>query len=96
MPGGQIESIELTETMSVIRTLPKGQRSAVLLVAALGYTCQEAADHCATRIGTIKSRLNRGRATLRRKAEIDTGSQWNEWNGCLSGPLSAIATDRGI
>jgi DNA-directed RNA polymerase specialized sigma24 family protein len=40
VPGGQLESIELTETMSVIRTLPKGQRSAVLLVAALGYTCQ--------------------------------------------------------
>ncbi|MEY3081551.1 MAG: polymerase sigma factor [Pseudomonadota bacterium] len=81
VPGGQLESIELTETMSVIRTLPKGQRSAVLLVAALGYTCQEAADHCATKVGTIKSRLNRGRATLRRKAELDAGPQWNGWNG---------------
>jgi RNA polymerase sigma-70 factor (ECF subfamily) len=96
VPGGQFESIELTETMSVIRTLPKGQRSAVLLVAALGFTCQEAADRCATKVGTIKSRLNRGRATLRRKAELDAGPQWNEWNGCLPGPLSNIATDRGI
>jgi RNA polymerase sigma-70 factor, ECF subfamily len=96
VPGGQLENIELTETMSVIRTLPKGQRSAVLLVVALGYTCQEAADHCATKIGTIKSRLNRGRATLRRRAEVDTGQKWNGRNKCLSGPLSTIATDRGI
>jgi RNA polymerase sigma-70 factor (ECF subfamily) len=81
VPGGQLETIELTETMSVIRTLPKGQRSAVLLVAALGYTCQEAADHCATKVGTIKSRLNRGRATLRHKAELDAIPRWNEWNG---------------
>lgn len=96
VPAGQLENIELTETMSVIRTLPKGQRSAVLLVAALGYTCQEAADHCATKVGTIKSRLNRGRATLRQRADLDPAQQWNGWNGCLPGPLSTIATDRDI
>ncbi len=96
VPGGQLEYIELTETMSAIRSLPKGQRSAVLLVAALGYSCQEAADQCATKVGTIKSRLNRGRATLRRKADLGTVPQWNGWNGCLPGPLSTIATDRDI
>lgn len=96
VPGGQLEYIELTETMSVIRTLPKGQRSAVLLVAALGYTCQEAADQCATKVGTIKSRLNRGRATLRRKADLDSVPQWNGWNGCLPAPLPTIATDRDV
>lgn len=62
----QIHSLDLKETMSAIQFLPDGQQSAVLLVAVLGYTCQEAADRCKTKAGAIKSRLNRGRAELRR------------------------------
>lgn len=80
VPESQLQCIELAETMSVIQSLPKGQRSAVLLVAALGYTCQEAADRCATKVGTIKSRLNRGRATLKHKAECGSARQQNGWN----------------
>jgi len=77
----QIQYIELNETMSVIQSLPKGQRSAVLLVAALGYTCEEAADRCTTKVGTIKSRLNRGRAALKRAASCATTAQPHGWNG---------------
>ena len=63
----QLHNLDLKQTMAAIQLLPDGQRSAVLFVAVLGYTCQEAADRCETKVGTIKSRLNRGRATLKRK-----------------------------
>ena len=40
------------------------QREALLLVAAQGFSYEEAAEICGTRIGTIKSRVHRARAEL--------------------------------
>jgi RNA polymerase sigma-70 factor (ECF subfamily) len=40
------------------------QREALLLVAAEGFSYEEAADICGTKIGTIKSRINRARSQL--------------------------------
>jgi RNA polymerase sigma-70 factor (ECF subfamily) len=96
VPEGQIHYLELLETMSNIRSLPTGQRMAVILVAALGYTCHEAADQCATKVGTIKSRLNRGRATLRHGVAHGETSRRGRWNGSPSLALTTIATDRDV
>lgn len=71
----QLDTLDLKATMAAIQLLPNGQRSAVLLVAALGYTCQEAADLCKTKVGTIKSRLHRGRATLKHEFAHDGSLQ---------------------
>ncbi len=43
---------------------PKPQREALLLVGAEGYSYEEAAAICGTRLGTIKSRVNRARTRL--------------------------------
>lgn len=40
------------------------QREAILLVGAEGFTYEEAARICSTRVGTIKSRVNRARTRL--------------------------------
>jgi RNA polymerase sigma-70 factor, ECF subfamily len=40
------------------------QREALLLVAAQGFSYEEAAEICGTRIGTIKSRVHRARAEI--------------------------------
>ena len=40
------------------------QREAILLVGAQGFTYEEAARICRTRVGTIKSRVNRARTRL--------------------------------
>ncbi len=40
------------------------QREALLLVAAQGFSYEEAAEICGTRTGTIKSRVHRARAEL--------------------------------
>jgi RNA polymerase sigma-70 factor, ECF subfamily len=44
--------------------LPFEQREALLLVAAQGFSYEEAAEICGTRLGTIKSRVNRARKGL--------------------------------
>jgi RNA polymerase sigma-70 factor (ECF subfamily) len=44
--------------------LPVDQREALLLVTAEGFSYEEAAKICGTKLGTIKSRINRARARL--------------------------------
>ena len=45
-------------------SLPDEQREALILVGASGMSYDEAADTCNVAIGTIKSRINRGRKRL--------------------------------
>ncbi|MEL6682473.1 MAG: sigma-70 family RNA polymerase sigma factor [Pseudomonadota bacterium] len=47
-----------------LRMLPIEQREAIILVGESGLSYQEAAATCRVSIGTIKSRVNRGRARL--------------------------------
>ena len=44
--------------------LPEEQREALILVGASGFAYEEAAETCGVAVGTIKSRVNRGRAKL--------------------------------
>jgi RNA polymerase sigma-70 factor (ECF subfamily) len=44
--------------------LPDDQREALILVGAAGMTYEEAAEVCGCALGTIKSRVNRGRNRL--------------------------------
>ncbi|MFL4471759.1 RNA polymerase sigma factor [Tateyamaria armeniaca] len=44
--------------------LPDEQREALILVGASGFSYEDAANTCGVAIGTIKSRVNRGRAKL--------------------------------
>jgi len=53
--------IEFAELRSALMRLPDEQREAVLLVGAQGRSYEEAAQICGTKIGTIKSRVNRAR-----------------------------------
>ena len=48
----------------VFTQLPVEQREALILVGASGMSYEEAAETCGVAIGTIKSRINRGRARL--------------------------------
>lgn len=51
------------------------QREALVLVGAGGLTYEEAAETCGVAIGTIKSRVNRGRARLAELMEIGEGDE---------------------
>ncbi|MFM5925291.1 MAG: RNA polymerase sigma factor, partial [Novosphingobium sp.] len=67
MDGGQEASAELTMVDRAMQTLPDEQREAVLLVLVEGYKYAEAAEIIGCPIGTLTSRLLRGREALMTK-----------------------------
>ena len=62
--GGQEEAVELSVIDRALRTLPDEQREAVLLVTVEGYSYKEAAEIVGCPVGTLNSRLVRGRDAL--------------------------------
>jgi RNA polymerase sigma factor (sigma-70 family) len=62
--GGQEEAVALGDVDRAMRTLPDEQREAVLLVMVEGYSYKEAADIIGCPVGTLNSRLVRGRDAL--------------------------------
>lgn len=65
--------LQLTDFRAALATLPDEQREALVLIGASGFTYEEAAQTCGVAVGTIKSRLNRGRARLTELLELDDG-----------------------
>lgn len=62
--GGQEAAVGLSDVDRAMATLPDEQREAVLLVMVEGYSYREAADIVGCPIGTLNSRLVRGRDAL--------------------------------
>ena len=63
-PAGQDRQIELGDLQRAMGQLPAAQREALILVGAGGFAYEEAAAICGCAVGTIKSRVARGRAAL--------------------------------
>lgn len=62
--GGQEEWAELRDVDRALARLPDEQREAVLLVMVEGYSYKEAAEIIGCPVGTLNSRLVRGRDAL--------------------------------
>ena len=62
--GTQHASIQLSDVSRAMRMLPNEQREALILVGAGGFAYEEAAEICGCAVGTIKSRVARGRVAL--------------------------------
>ena len=63
-PAAQDRQIELGDVQRALQHLPQTQREALILVGAGGFAYEEAADICGVAVGTIKSRVARGRVAL--------------------------------
>lgn len=57
-------SVRSSEVKTAIERLPAPQREVIVLIGMLGVSYEETASICGCAIGTVKSRLNRARATL--------------------------------
>lgn len=66
VPPCQEDVVMLAEVGRALPTLPEGQRRAIELVAVSGMAYEDAAVVMDTGIGTVRSRLSRGREALRR------------------------------
>ena len=70
----QIAIVSAREMMVAMDQLADEQRQTILLVAIEGMTYQETAETLGIAVGTVMSRLSRGRARLRALTD-DTGPQ---------------------
>ncbi len=63
-PASQDRHVELSDLHRAMQQLPTAQREALILIGAGGFAYEEAAEICGVAVGTIKSRVARGRAAL--------------------------------
>ena len=63
-PASQDKHVELGDMQRALMHLPQPQREALILVGAGGFAYEEAAEICGCAVGTIKSRVARGRVAL--------------------------------
>lgn len=71
LPANQQASAEWRATVIAIGQLPIDQREVLLLVGLEGFSYQEAASTLAVPVGTVMSRLSRGREALRRLMDAE-------------------------
>ena len=62
--GSQESRLDLADLRKALEKLPVEQREVLILVGPSGLSYEEAAEICQVQIGTIKSRVNRGRNKL--------------------------------
>ena len=67
----QFAVVALSDFREAVQRLPTGQREALVLTAALGYSREEAAEICKVPAATIKSRVSRARHALQEFALDD-------------------------
>jgi len=67
----QFAVLALSDFREALERLPTGQREALVLTAALGYSREEAAEICKVPTATIKSRVSRARHALKEFALDD-------------------------
>ena len=91
-PAGQDKQIELADLQRALLQLPASQREALILVGAGGFAYEEAAEICGVAVGTIKSRVARGRAALEHLLE-DGLLPPRQHNENSAGALAEIMAD---
>lgn len=82
----------LQELNEALKTLPVEQREALLLVGALGFSIEEAAETCGCAPGTIKSRANRGRKALAEILHLDKDEQLVTTDSSVAAVMAASPT----
>ena len=63
-PASQDKHVELADMQRALLHLPQPQREALILVGEGGFAYEEAAEICGVAVGTINSRVARGRVAL--------------------------------
>jgi RNA polymerase sigma-70 factor (ECF subfamily) len=71
-PPQQHSRLEFEEVRGALAKLLPGQREALILVGAAGFSHEEAAAICESPVGTIKSRVHRARARLVQLLAMDS------------------------
>lgn len=87
--------LALDELAAALGRLPAEQREALILVGAMGFSVDEAAETCGCAPGTIKSRANRGRRALAEMLHLAEGEATNLAPGMSEAVMSALPEQIG-
>lgn len=68
-PARQVQRIEVAETLEALDSLPDEQRIAIALVSIGDMSYADAARSLGVKLGTLMSRISRGRAAMRARLE---------------------------
>ena len=79
----------LDEVLAAFDQISVEQREVLLLVGASGFTYDEAAEMCGVSLGTIKSRMNRGRTALSKLLGYGDELEFNTTDRHVMGVLSS-------
>lgn len=90
-PQHEVE-LELEALTRALHTLPDERREALLLVCASGLSYKQAAEVCNCAVGTIKSRIARGRDHL--TAMLD-GTSRSKTHGAMAPSARRMQTNAG-
>ena len=86
----------MSDFMRAFNELPDEQREALTLVGASGFAYHEAAEMCGVAVGTMKSRVNRGRQRLIEVLELsDDDSIELTDKGTMTALTTSIQVMRG-
>lgn len=90
-PASQLVRLEYLDLSKALANLPADQREVVLLVGMEGFSYRQVADALNIPVGTVMSRLSRGRATLRQSMEYapEAGAQASVAPDAASSALEA-------
>ncbi|CFX51254.1 RNA polymerase sigma factor [Candidatus Filomicrobium marinum] len=87
--------LDLNDLVSALEQLSEDQREAILLVAAEGFSYEEAAEISGCAVGTVKSRVNRARARLAEIMHIESAEDLAlEYSGDVTIPISGTIAGR--
>jgi RNA polymerase sigma-70 factor (ECF subfamily) len=81
--GDALEHLADSDILSALRGLPPEFRAAIYLADIEGYPCKDVAEIMGTPIGTVMSRLHRGRGKLRQKLASYAPKQTRARNQCF-------------
>jgi RNA polymerase sigma-70 factor (ECF subfamily) len=81
--GGRDSALQLRDLLRAFSALPEEQRSVLLLIGVEDLSYEEAARVLGVRIGTVMSRLSRGRKRLRNQMYGDMNENSRRRNAAL-------------
>jgi RNA polymerase sigma-70 factor, ECF subfamily len=85
------DSLYLEEVLQEVDLLPDGQRDVLLLVAGEGLSYRETAERLDIPVGTVMSRLSRGRKALIRRLGTDGGRAASQAPSAHCAPPTALS-----
>jgi len=89
-PAAQEKHVDLGDLRRALLHLPQPQREALILVGAGGFAYEEAAEICGCAVGTIKSRVARGRVALEQLMSGGKLTSRRDEEGTGHSPLQSI------